>query len=91
MKVLVLPDELYGYLQHVVKSYSGAGIDPTEGQLIFELWTRVNQAQDVDLSSLGKVKLDKMGPGGVSLTIEPETPETTEVPMKGPGPNEALD
>jgi hypothetical protein len=75
MKVLVLPDEIFGYLQHVVKSYSGAGIDPTEGQLIFELWNRVNQAQDVDLTSLGKVKLDKMGPGGVTMTIEPEGAE----------------
>jgi hypothetical protein len=75
MKVLVLPDNLYEYLNHVIRAHAGAGIDPEEGLAIYQLNQAVGQAQTVDTSSLGKVKLDKLGPDGVTMTIAPEETE----------------
>lgn len=72
MKVLVLPDNLYDYLNHVIRAHAGAGIDPEEGLAIYQLNQAIGQAQTVDTSSLGKVKLDKLGPDGVTMTLSPE-------------------
>lgn len=72
LKVLVLPDNLYEYLNHVVHSYSRAGHEPEEGLAIYQLNQAVGEAQSVDVSNLGKIKLEKLGPGGVTMTIAPE-------------------
>lgn len=48
MKVLVLQDELYEYLQHVVRKYAASGIDPEEGQALYLLHNAVRSAKTVD-------------------------------------------
>ena len=68
----MLPDNLYDYLNHVIRAHAGAGIDPEEGLAIYQLNQAIGQAQTVDVSSLGKVKLDKLGPDGVTMTIAEE-------------------
>jgi hypothetical protein len=78
MKVLLLPDTQFEYLQHVVRCHSASGIEPEEGLAIYQLWQSLGQAQTVDVSQLGKVRLDKIGPEGVSLVMAPETPATED-------------
>lgn len=86
MKVLLLPDNLYEYLNHVIRAHAGAGIDPEEGLAIYQLNQSVGQAQTVDVSSLGKVKLDKLGPDGVSMTIVADEPEPESDRLDGIDP-----
>src|SRR5208282_4234401 len=82
MKVLLLPENIFDYLNHVICSYAGAGIKPEEGLAIYQLNQHVAQAQTVDVSNLGKVKLDQVGSEGVSLTLssEEEVPNCCAVP-----------
>jgi len=72
MRVILLPENLYEYLNHVVRSHAAAGIEPDEGLAIYQLNQHVAQAQTVDVANLGRVKLDKIGSEGVSLTIAPD-------------------
>lgn len=78
----MLPDNLYDYLNHVIRAHAGAGIDPEEGLAIYQLNQAIGQAQTVDVSSLGKVKLDKLGPDGVTMTI---TEEESDAPQSEGG------
>jgi hypothetical protein len=78
MKVLLLPDNLFDYLQHVVRAHAAAGIDPEEGLAIYQLNQHVGQAQTVDISNLGKARIENLGPEGVALRFEPTEPESTE-------------
>ena len=75
MRVLLLTDELYKYLQYVVATHTGSGITPQECGDAHQLWSHINEAQTVDVSNLGKAKVDAAGPDGVSMTLEPEEPE----------------
>jgi len=72
VKVILLPDNLFDYLNHVIRTHAGAGIDPSEGLAIYQLNQHVAQAQTVDVSNLGKARLDQVGSDGVSLTWSPE-------------------
>lgn len=83
MKVLLLPDNLYDYLQHVVRAHASAGIEPEEGLAIYQLNQHVSQAQTVDISNLGKAQIENLGPDGISLKFvptepQPEAPASTE-------------
>lgn len=72
MKVLLLPESLYEYLVHVVRTHSSTGIEPDEGMAVYQLWQHVQGAQTVDVSDLGKAQLEKIGPDGVAIRLEPE-------------------
>jgi hypothetical protein len=48
MKVLILPDDLFAYLQHVTRAYAGGGIDPEEGLAIYQLNQALKNVQTVD-------------------------------------------
>ena len=54
MKILVMPDEMYAYLVHVVRTYAGGGIDPDEGLAIYQLSQALKGVQTVDESQLAK-------------------------------------
>ena len=47
MKVLLLPDDVYEYLQHVVRAHTLAGIEPEEGFAAAQLWSHIGRAQEV--------------------------------------------
>lgn len=55
MKVLILQDELFAYLQHVVRAYASGGIDPEEGLALFQLNQSIKSAQSVDDSQVAKI------------------------------------
>jgi hypothetical protein len=48
MKVLILSDDLFAYLQHVTRAYAGGGIDPEEGLAIYQLNQALKNVQTVD-------------------------------------------
>ena len=56
MRILVLPDDLFGYLQHVVRSYAAGGIDPDEGLALYHLNQAIKGAQTVDDAQVAKAK-----------------------------------
>ena len=89
MRILVLPDNLYEYLQHVVRAHSVAGIEPEEGLAIYQLNQHVTAAQSVDVSNLGKAKLENLGPEGVALRFEPNPPAEPDRSPCGPGCTDA--
>ena len=45
-------DDMFAYLQHVVRSYAAAGIDPEEGLALFQLSQALKGAQTVDDTQL---------------------------------------
>jgi len=73
MKIITLDQELYDYLLHVVTSYTRAGIDPQEGRFAFDLWSRVKQAQEVDIEKL-KAQVAQ------NATPDSSSKSTTDVP-----------
>lgn len=58
MKVLILPDDLFVYLQHVHRAYAGGGIDPEEGLAIYQLGQALKNVQTVDESQVAKGATD---------------------------------
>lgn len=46
-KVLILEEQLYEYLNHVIERHAARGIDPEEGLALFHLWRAVKNAQTV--------------------------------------------
>jgi hypothetical protein len=48
MVVIQLNDNLYEYLQHVVKGYAGAGLNPDECLAMYHVWQAMKAAQRVD-------------------------------------------
>jgi len=88
MKIILLPENLHEYLAHVIQSYARAGIDPSEGLALYQLNLHAAQAQTVDVSNLGKVRLDKAGSEGVSLTIAPEDEVSNCCAGEGCTPND---
>lgn len=55
MKIVVLQDDLFVYLQHVVRSYAGGGVDPKEGLALYHLDQAIESAQVVDDAKVAKV------------------------------------
>lgn len=47
MVIVQLPDDLYSYLQLVIKRYASGGIEPEEGQALFFLNDFVKKAQHI--------------------------------------------
>ena len=84
MRILLLPDNLYEYLQHVVRTHAVSGIEPEEGLAIYQLNQHVGAAQSVDITSLGKAKLENLGPEGVSLRFEPNAEPAVPAPASDP-------
>jgi hypothetical protein len=66
---LLLPEALYEYLLQVFESHTRGGIPSDELLIASELYRRLKTAQPVDFSKLGPATLEKMGPGGVSLSV----------------------
>ena len=56
MKILMLQDDLFTYLQHVVKAYAGSGIDPEEGLGVYHLSQALKNAQVVDENEVAKIQ-----------------------------------
>ena len=56
MKILVLQDELFGYLAHVVNSYAANGINPEEGLAVYQLNQAIKGAQSVKDEELAKIQ-----------------------------------
>ncbi len=73
MKVLILPEESYRYLQHVFASHTQAGFAPDEVLPAADLFARIQKAQTVDFSKLGNAEITKLGPDGASLELKPES------------------
>lgn len=55
MKIVVLQDDLFGYLQHVVRTYAGNGVDPEECLALYHLNQAIKGAQVVDDAHVAKV------------------------------------
>lgn len=77
MVIVQLPDDLYPYLQLVIKRYSAGGIDPKEGQALFYLNDFVEKAQhipDAEVQAAGR-------------TVRPvDAPDTIVAPLPPPEP-----
>ena len=61
MKILVLQDDLFTYLFHVVNSYANAGINPDEGLAVYQLHQAIKSAQTVSDEEIAKVKAGAIG------------------------------
>jgi hypothetical protein len=75
MKVLILPEDSYNYLKYVYASHTKAGFAPDEVLAAADLFARIERAQTVDFSKLGKVGLEGLTPGAdgkVSVNLTPE-------------------
>lgn len=76
MKVLLLPDDDYEYLQHVVRAHTLAGIEPEEGYAASKLWAIIGRAQDVTTSPAPTP--DPRDAQSEQTTTEPEQPVDPE-------------
>jgi hypothetical protein len=56
MKILVLQDDIFGYLQHIVKSYAAQGIDLNEGLGLHHIAQAFKAVQSVDETQVAKVQ-----------------------------------
>lgn len=74
MRILMLQDDLYGYLQFVVKTYARGGIDPKEGLALYQLDKAVGAARAVDDTQVAKLATDDSG--NTKLSVEPASDET---------------
>ena len=71
MKVLILEDDLVDYGVHLVGARLASGfVAIPELPTIQAFHTALIKAQPIDFSNLGKMTLDKIGPGGVSLGFD---------------------
>jgi len=48
MKIVVLQEDLYGYLQYVVKRFANDGIDPAEGLALYHLNQAIAAAKTIE-------------------------------------------
>jgi hypothetical protein len=55
MKVLILQDELFDYIKHIVRTYAAGGINPEEGLAIYNVHQAIKGAQSVDENHVTKV------------------------------------
>lgn len=55
MVIVQLPDDLYQYLQLVVKRYASGGIEPEEGQALYFLNDFIKKGQHLDDAALREV------------------------------------
>ena len=68
----LLPESLFEYLVFVFKQHVATGLPVEELHLANELHKRLSNAQPVDFSTLGKMKVDVAGPGNLALsTVDP--------------------
>lgn len=72
MKVLILQDDLFAYLQHVTRAYAGGGIDPDEGLAIYQLNQALKGVQTVDETQIAKIK-------EASFLLDPNYKSTTNI------------
>lgn len=56
MKILMLQDDLFDYLNRVVYSHAASGINPEEGLAIYHLHQAIKSAQSVDDEQVAKVR-----------------------------------
>lgn len=81
VKVVLLPGDTHTYLLHAVASFIKAGlVQPDDLGIANEVWKRLNAAQVVDFSKLGKAEIEKLTPAGVVLNLpgdeDPSSPNT---------------
>ncbi len=85
MKILLLPEDTFGYLLHVYEQHLGRGISPDEVFAAADLKVFLGKAQTIDYSKLGKAEIEKLGPNGVALNLKPEPAVTEESLREGFG------
>lgn len=85
VRAILLPEPFYQFLMNVFESYvRGGGITTAELAVASETYKRLDAAQSVDFSSLGKMKVDAAGPGNLALS-------TVDEPSPGVNPTAASD
>jgi hypothetical protein len=71
MKVLILQDDLFEYLNHIVRSYAAAGIPPEEGLALYHLHVATKTAQTVADTQVAKVATGEVaGAPVVAVTVD---------------------
>lgn len=91
MRVLLLPAESFRYLMHVFASHTQAGIPPDEVLPAADLFARIQRAQTVDFSKLGKAEIEKLGPEGVTMNLTPDNPPAETPPAAEPDESDLPD
>lgn len=74
MIVIQLPDDLYPYLQLVIKRYSSGGIEPEEGQALFFLNDFVKKAQHLDDAAMREMAKGEVAPDVATRLAQPLKP-----------------
>ena len=72
MRIIILQDDLYSYLVHVVKAYASSGINPEEGQALYFLNKAVAGGRQVDDKQVAKLSVGDPAPEGASTLLEKE-------------------
>ena len=71
MKMLLLPEEAYRYLQFVFASHTKAGFVPEEILPAADLYARIERAETIDFEKVGKAAIEKTA-GGIAVTLKPD-------------------
>jgi hypothetical protein len=84
MKILMMPDALCEFLDHVIRSYAGQGIPPEQGLAVYQLHQSIQSAQTVDDTQVAKVKTGEVaGVPVATVSVEDATPPAKELrPLK---------
>jgi hypothetical protein len=73
MKILILQDDLFEYLNHVVRSHAGGGISPEEGLAVYQLDLAIKGAKSIDNSQVAKINTGEANNTPVaSIEVEQE-------------------
>jgi len=72
MKVLILQDDLFGYLQHIFRAYTSNGIDPEEALAVYQFNQALKSVQTVDEAQVAKIKATEVGPISDGMGTHPE-------------------
>jgi hypothetical protein len=57
LRAVLLPEDIYSYLKDVLDLYYQRGFPSAELLIAGELYKRVSNAQEIDLSNLGKAEI----------------------------------
>jgi hypothetical protein len=83
MKIIMLQDDLYEYLNRVVHVHAGAGINPEEGLAIYHLYQALKLARTVDDTQVAKVATgDIAGVPVATVAIERADKDSSPIPER---------
>ena len=71
MRILMLQEDLFRYLQYVVTSHARSGIEPEEALSLHYLQLAVKSARSVDEQQVAKVGIS--GSGDASVSVKPKS------------------